>query len=98
MATGLNVVLHLFVGASRVQRKRAALTIAAIAWGTLTLMLLLAFGEGLARQLNKARSGLGNNIAVVWPGETSKVWRRSSARRPSNCAMPQKLVWNTTWA
>lgn len=82
MATGLNVVLHLFVGASRVQRKRAALTIAAIAWGTLTLMLLLAFGEGLARQLNKARSGLGNNIAVVWPGETSKVWRGLPVGRP----------------
>ncbi len=32
---------------SRVQKKRAILTIAAIAWGSLSLLLLLSFGEGL---------------------------------------------------
>ncbi len=76
------IVLHLFASASRVQRKRAALTVAAIAWGTLTLLLLLAFGEGLTRQLLKARSGMGNNLAVLWPGETSKVWRGLPIGRP----------------
>jgi putative ABC transport system permease protein len=76
------IVLHLFASASRVQRKRAALTVAAIAWGTLTLLLLLAFGEGLSRQLLKARAGMGNNIAVLWPGETSKVWRGLPVGRP----------------
>ena len=76
------IVLHLFASASRVQRKRAALTVAAIAWGTLTLLLLLAFGEGLSRQLLKARAGMGTNIAVLWPGETSKVWRGLPIGRP----------------
>ena len=46
----LTVILHLFVGAARLQKKRAALTIASIAWGTVTILLLLAFGEGLKRQ------------------------------------------------
>ena len=29
------------------QRKRAVLTVAAIAWGTVAILMLLAFGEGL---------------------------------------------------
>jgi putative ABC transport system permease protein len=59
---------------SRVQKKRAILTIAAIAWGSLSLLLLLSFGEGLKRQLLVADSGLGRNIAVMWPGETTRPW------------------------
>ena len=46
----IGVVLHLFMGSARLQKKRAALTIASIAWGTVTILLLLAFGEGLKRQ------------------------------------------------
>jgi putative ABC transport system permease protein len=59
---------------SRVQKKRALLTIAAIAWGSLSLLLLLSFGEGLKRQLLVADSGLGRNIAILWPGETTRPW------------------------
>jgi putative ABC transport system permease protein len=59
---------------SRVQKKRAVLTIAAIAWGSLSLLLLLSFGEGLKRQLLIADSGLGRNIAILWSGETTRPW------------------------
>jgi hypothetical protein len=31
---------------SRLQKKRAVLTIASIAWGSVALLLLLAFGQG----------------------------------------------------
>lgn len=79
---GFSVIWSLFLSASRVQRKRATLTIAAIAWGTLTLLLLLAFGEGLARQMGKAKSGMGDSLAVVWLGETGKVWRGLPIGRP----------------
>ena len=41
------LVLQLFLRSSRVQKKRAILTVAAIAWGSLSLLLLLSFGEGL---------------------------------------------------
>ena len=68
------LVFQLFLRSSRVQKKRAILTIAAIAWGSLSLLLLLSFGEGLKRQLLVADSGLGRNIAILWPGETTRPW------------------------
>jgi hypothetical protein len=40
------VVGQLFLKASSLQRKRATLTVAAIAWGTVAIIMLLAFGEG----------------------------------------------------
>lgn len=71
----LNVIGQLFVKASTLQRKRAILTVAAIAWGTVAILMLLAFGEGLKNQMNKAKLGMGENLAVWWPGETTKVWQ-----------------------
>jgi putative ABC transport system permease protein len=71
----LRVIWSLFARASSLQRKRAALTVAAIAWGTVAILMLLAFGEGLGRQMMRSRVGMGENLAVWWPGETSKVWQ-----------------------
>ncbi|MCG6963343.1 MAG: ABC transporter permease [Acidobacteria bacterium] len=68
------VTWQLFLKASSLQRKRAVLTVAAIAWGTVAILMLLAFGQGLREQLMRGRRGMGENIAVVWPGETSKIW------------------------
>jgi putative ABC transport system permease protein len=78
----LKVILSLFARASSLQRKRAALTVAAIAWGTVAILMLLAFGEGLGRQMMRSRAGMGENLAVVWPGETSKVWQGLPTGRP----------------
>ncbi len=75
MKHDLNVIVSLFATSSRLQKKRAYLTIAAIAWGTVAILLLLAFGEGLKRQLDKNRRSTGENIAVMWPGETTKPWK-----------------------
>jgi putative ABC transport system permease protein len=77
----LLIVFQLFMRSSRVQRKRAILTIAAIAWGSLSMLLLLSFGEGLERQLLVADSGLGRNIAILWPGETTRPWNGLPAGR-----------------
>src|SRR5512141_1364340 len=70
-----SVVLRLFAQSARLQKKRATLTIAAIAWGTVAIALLLAFGEGLRLQLDRNRRAMGENIAVIWPGETTKPWK-----------------------
>lgn len=78
----LSVVLHLFAGSARLQKKRAALTIASIAWGTVTILLLLAFGEGLKRQFHRNERAMGENLAICWPGETSKVWKGLPEGRP----------------
>jgi len=78
----LGLVLLLFLRSSRVQRKRAILTIAAIAWGSVSLLLLLAFGEGMKRRMTVASAGMGENLAIFWPGETSLTWRGLPAGRP----------------
>jgi len=79
---GLGMVFQLFWRASRVQRKRAILTVASIAWGTLSLVLLMAFGEGLGIALGEGWVGMGTGIAVIWPGETTKPWMGLPAGRP----------------
>ena len=64
-------VYNVFIRDFRKQKKRITLTLVALGWGTISIMLLLAFGEGLHRQLNLNRAGLGNGIAIVWGGQTS---------------------------
>jgi putative ABC transport system permease protein len=77
----LGLVLHLFLSSSRVQKKRAILTVASIAWGSLALLLLLAFGEGLKISITTASHGMGSNLAVLWPGTTSMTWEGLPAGR-----------------
>jgi putative ABC transport system permease protein len=77
-----HVIFNLFSTSSRLQKKRAFLTIAAIAWGTVAILLLLAFGEGLKRQMDKNRRSTGENLAVNWPGETTKAWKGMPPGRP----------------
>jgi putative ABC transport system permease protein len=43
----------------------------AIAWGTISIVLLLAFGEGVKRGLMKAQHGMGQDLIVMWGGQTS---------------------------
>jgi putative ABC transport system permease protein len=50
------------------------MTMFAIAWGTLSIVLLLSFGEGLKQSLHRGSRGMGEGIAVVWPGATTKAW------------------------
>ncbi len=76
------VVLTLFAQSSRLARKRAVLTIAAIAWGTVAILLLLSFGEGLKRRMDVNRRATGENLAVMWPNETSKPWKGMNPGRP----------------
>ena len=82
MKTDLHVIVSLFATSSRLQKKRAVLTVASIAWGTVAILLLLAFGEGMKRQMDKNRRSTGENIAVMWMGETSKAWKGMPPGRP----------------
>ena len=75
MGRDFSVIATLFFKASSLQKKRAILTVAAIAWGSLSLVLLLGFGDGLSLQLELASAGLGRDIAIFWPGETTKPWQ-----------------------
>ncbi|MBU0984766.1 MAG: ABC transporter permease [candidate division Zixibacteria bacterium] len=67
----LITIYNMFVRDFRKQRKRITLTLIALMWGTISIMLLLAFGEGLHYQLSLNQKGMGSNIGVMWAGQTS---------------------------
>jgi putative ABC transport system permease protein len=53
-----------------VQRTRAILTIVAITWGTVAVVLLLSFGNGLGTQMRNGLVNAGNRIMILYGGET----------------------------
>src|SRR5258707_394056 len=52
-------------------RTRSALTMLGIVWGLASVVLLLAYGQGLGGCVLHAFLNMGNNVIVVWPGQTS---------------------------
>ena len=58
----------------RSQKLRTSLTIFGIIWGTVAVTLLGAFGQGLHKQMIVNTAGLGDRIAIAWPGLTSVPW------------------------
>src|SRR5205823_13422833 len=61
-----------FFGDMRAQKLRTSLTVLGIAWGTVAVVVLLAFGIGLERQTRKRFHGLGDRIVILWGGRTTK--------------------------
>jgi putative ABC transport system permease protein len=43
-------------------------------WGTIAIVLLLAFGEGLRRSVSSGLLNAGEKIFMVWGGSTTKPW------------------------
>src|SRR2546426_11708588 len=50
---------------------RSALTMLGIVWGLASVVLLLAYGQGLGGSVLHAFLNMGNNVIVLWPGQTS---------------------------
>jgi putative ABC transport system permease protein len=55
----------------RHQKMRTALTVLGITWGTVSVALLVAFGEGLQAKIQQQQLGLGENIVIAFPSRTS---------------------------
>ena len=55
-------------------RLRASLTLIAITWGTVAVVLLLAFGEGLGTQMQLGLLNAGDRIMIVSGGETGMIY------------------------
>jgi putative ABC transport system permease protein len=70
----LALVWSLFRQDAGHNRKRMLLTVVAIGWGTLSIVMLLSFGEGMKRAFHKGTRGMGENIGVLWPGSTTKAY------------------------
>ena len=58
----------------KAHRTRAILTLVAITWGTIAVVLLLSFGEGLGDQMMKGLLNAGDRIMIIYGGETGLVF------------------------
>jgi len=64
------------------QRTRAFLTILAMTWGTIAVVLLLSFGEGLGNQMTNGLLNAGNQIMILYGGETGMPYEGVPKGRP----------------
>jgi putative ABC transport system permease protein len=68
----MNLMLpRFFWNEYRKRRKKAALITFALFWGTLSILLLLAFGQGMSAQFRISFSGLGQTLIMIYGGQTS---------------------------
>jgi putative ABC transport system permease protein len=52
-------------------RLRSILTMMGIVWGLTTVVLLLGYGQSVSEGVLAAFLGIGNNVIMVWEGQTS---------------------------
>ncbi len=64
------------------QKLRSFLTIFGIMWGTATLILLLAFGIGFRDQTVLNMRGMGDQLAIMFNGQTTKAYEGYGIGRP----------------
>ena len=63
-----------FIDDMRKQKLRCLLTMSGITWGTMAVILLLAFGEAFRENAVHSMSGMGSNIVILGSGRTSKAY------------------------
>src|SRR5512135_921444 len=66
----------------RKRRKKASLITFALFWGTLSILLLMAFGQGMSTQARVSFSGLGETLIMVYGGQTSLEFEGLPKGRP----------------
>jgi putative ABC transport system permease protein len=52
-------------------RLRSVLTMMGIVWGLTTVVLLLGYGQSVSAGVLNAFLGIGNNVIMIWEGQTS---------------------------
>lgn len=67
----LIATLSQFLHDVRAQKLRTTLTLLGITWGTVAVVVLLAFGSGLERQNVKNMHGIGDGIVILFGGRTT---------------------------
>ena len=73
---------HFFWNEYRKRRKKAALITFAIFWGTLSILLLMAFGQGMSIQSRVSFSGLGETLIMITAGQASLPFEGLPKGRP----------------
>ena len=64
-----------FLSDLKTHRLRATLTLVAITWGTVAVVLLLSFGDGLGTQMQNGTVNAGNKIMILYGGETGMQYQ-----------------------
>jgi putative ABC transport system permease protein len=75
-------LLRQFRGDLRNQRLRTALTVLGISWGTVAVVVLLAFGTGLSAQMKENALGIGDGIVIMSGGRTTRAFEGFPEGRP----------------
>ena len=65
-------------------RLRSVLTMLGIVWGLASVVILLSYGKGLGGSVLHAFMNMGNNVIVMWPGQTSLQAGGQRAGKPVN--------------
>ncbi len=56
------------------QKLRTTLTVFGIVWGTVAIIVLLAFGSGFQAKTMQSMNGIGESIILLFPGRTAKIF------------------------
>ncbi|MGC9461965.1 ABC transporter permease [Vibrio genomosp. F10] len=74
-------------------RMKSALAIIAISWGVLSVIVLMALGEGFYRYQTQSFAFFVNDTQFVFPARTSKTWQGLPSRRKINIEIDKvKLI------
>jgi putative ABC transport system permease protein len=57
------------------QPLRTALTLSGVVWGTFSVVLLIAFGDSVAKAQIKRFHGMGQGIVLMFPSRTTLTWQ-----------------------
>ncbi len=78
----VGLFLRQFIEDIKTQKTRAFLTTIAITWGTLAVILLMAFGSGLAFRLREGTLNAGDHIIRIYGGQTRIKYQGLPVGRP----------------
>jgi len=79
------------IGLSR-NRFRAGLAMLGISWGIVSVVMLLAYGNGFREALSTGfRNAFGSGVVISWPGQTSEQAGGERAGRPVRVTVAQAL-------
>ena len=78
----LRTIASEFIADLRAQKLRAFLTTFGIVWGTVAIIVLIAFGFGFKKQVARNMHGIGESIAIMFPGRTTKAFEGFGTGRP----------------
>lgn len=67
-------IISEFTADLKAQKLRVFLTTFGIVWGTVALIVLVAFGMGFKKQMASNMHGMGESISIMFPGQTGKAY------------------------